>query len=109
MNNYIKVGETILQKYFDYYFKHSLDDAEYIPVVKVIIEGIEESMFSANIEKKEIREVKKQLKDFNRRLYTDLWLKHAREDEGENIDQRKEIKSARYYFDYIYKNEEHPL
>jgi len=109
MNDYIKIGETILKKYFDHNCKNSLDDAEYIPIVKVIIQGIEESMLSANEDKKEIRKVKNKLKDFNRKLYTDLWMKHAREDEDEDdIDEEKEINSARYYFDYIYKHEEHP-
>jgi hypothetical protein len=108
MNNYIKVGESILNKYFDHNCKNSLDDAEYIPIVKIIIHGIEESMLTENIDKKEIMKVKNKLKDFNRKLYTDLWLKNTRENEGDDIDEEEESNSAKYYFDYVYKHEEHP-
>ena len=109
MNSYFNIGEAILKKYFDHNCKNAIDDTEYIPIVKVIIQGIEESMLSSNEDKKEIREVKNKLKDFNRKLYTELWLKHARENEDEDdIDEEKELNSAIYCFDYIYKNEEYP-
>ena len=108
MEEYLKIGESILQEYFDYYRKHSIDDAEYIPVVKVIIQGICKSMTLSNSDKKEIGKVNNQLKDFNRKLYTDLWIKNTKENEGDDIDVDKETESAKYYFDYVYKNEEHP-
>ncbi len=108
MEEYLKIGESILQEYFDYNRKHSIDDAEYIPVVKVIIQGICRSMTLSNSIKKEIGKVNNQLKDFNRKLYTDLWIKNTKENEGDDINVDKETESAKYYFDYVYKNEEHP-
>ena len=65
-------------------------------------------MTLSNSDKKEIRKVNNQLKDFNRVLYTDLWIKNTKENEGVGIDIDKEIELAKYYFDYVYKNEEHP-
>ncbi len=108
MKEHLKIGESILQEYFDYICKYSTDDAEYIPVVKVIIQGICKSMTLSNSDKKEIRKVNNQLKDFNRKLYTDLWIKNTKENEGDDIDVDKETKSAKYYFDYVYKNVGHP-
>jgi len=37
--SYFEIGRTILRKYFDYSTKNSLDDMEYVPVVRLIIEG----------------------------------------------------------------------
>ncbi len=108
MEEYLKIGESILREYFDYYRKHSIDDAEYIPVVKVIIQGICKSMTLSNSDKKGIGKVNNQLKDFNRKLYTDLWIKNTKENEGDDINVAKETASAKYYFDYVYKNEKHP-
>ncbi len=108
MKEYLKIGKTILHEYFVYSGKHSMDDVEYIPVVKIIIQGICKSMTLSKSDKKEIRKVNNQLKDFNRKLYTDLWLKNTKENEGNDIDVDEETESAKYYFDYVYKNEEHP-
>jgi hypothetical protein len=109
MDLYITIGKSILQEYFDYYGKQGLDDAEYIPIIKVIVEGISKSMTSTGSGKKDARDLKKILLEFNRDLYTKEWLKHAVEDEGEDqVDLEEETKEARYYFDYIYKHGEHP-
>ena len=37
---YLKIGRSILRNYFDYSIKNHTDDIEYIPTVRVIIEGI---------------------------------------------------------------------
>ncbi len=108
MEEYLKIGESMFQEYFDYYRKHSIDDAEYIPVVKVMIRGICKSMTLSNSDKKEIGKVNNQLKNFNRKLYTDFWIKNTKENEGDDMDVDKETESAKYYFDYVYKNGEHP-
>jgi hypothetical protein len=109
--NYLKVGETILQKYFDYYRKNSLDDTEYIPVVRLIIEGIAEEMRSSGILEPNCKEVAEKLKSFNRSLYQNIWIKHAKEDEDPEegpLNLGKESELAKYTFDYIYKHRKHP-
>lgn len=108
MEEYVKIGKSILHEYFVYNCKQSMDDVEYIPVIKIIIKGICKSMSLSNCDKKDIREVENKLKDFNRNLYTDLWLKNTKENEGDDLDVDEETESAKYYFDYVYKNEEHP-
>jgi hypothetical protein len=105
----MNIGKTILSNLFRFYRKRKLDDAEYVPVAKVIIEGITEAMTEAGFAKKDVKRAEKDLRVFNRDLYVDLWLKHAKEDLGEkDVDIDAEIEDATYYFDYIYKHGEHP-
>ena len=108
-DNYENIGIAILKNFFNYYHEQRLDDAEYIPVVKIIINGIQESMLSSGIAEKDVESLKNRLMEFNRELYKELWLKYAKEDEdSENLDLDDESESAMYYFDYIYEHGEHP-
>ena len=109
--SYLKVGETILRKYFDYSTKYSVDDVEYIPVVRLIIEGIAEEMKSSGVLEPNCKEVAEKLRAFNRSLYQNIWIEHAKEDEDpdeEPFDREKEYKLAKYTFDYVYKHRKHP-
>ena len=109
MNTHLNIGKAILHDYFDFYCEQTLDDAEYIPVIKIIINGIRKSMVSDRFDMKDIQAVKKSLTEFNRDLYINRWLIHAKEDENENsLDLEEESEAAKYYFDYIYKHGEHP-
>ena len=86
-----------------------MDDEDYIPVVKVIINGMQESMLSSGIAEKDVESLKNRLIEFTRELYKERWLEHAREDEdSENLDLDGESESATFYFDYIYEHGEHP-
>lgn len=108
---YLKIGRSILRNYFDYYTKNSMDDAEYIPTVRVIIEGIAEEMRSSGMGNQDYDELTEKLKAFNCSLYQNIWIEHAREDEDpdeEPLDLEKEYQSAKYTFDYIYEHGEHP-
>jgi hypothetical protein len=109
---YLKIGRSILRNYFDYSIKNSMDDAEYIPTVRVIIEGIIEEMRSSRMGKKNCDEIAKKLKAYNREMYQNIWIKHAKEDEDpedeEPLDLEKESQLAKYTFDYIYKHRKHP-
>ncbi len=107
METYINIGKSILGDYFDFYCQQSLDDAEYIPTVRVIIEGILKAMIAANINKEDINTTEKDLIEHNRGLYINIWLEHAKEDE-DNLGIEDETESAKYYFDYIYEHGEHP-
>ena len=104
---YLKIGRSILPKYFDYCTKQSLNDAEYIPTVRVIIEGIAEEMRSSGMGKPNCDEIAEKLKTYNREMYQDIWIEHAKEDE-EPVDMEKECQLAKYTFDYVYKHGKHP-
>ena len=110
--SYLKIGRTILRKYFDYYTKNSMDDAEYIPAVRVIIEGITKEMKSSGMGEPNCNELTEKLKAFNRSMYQNIWIEHAKEDDEpedeEPLDLEEECQLAEYTFDYIYKHGEHP-
>ena len=73
-------------------------DENYIPVVKVIISGMQESMMSSGVTERNVESLKSRLIEFSRGLYKELWLEHAREDEdSENLDLDGESKSATFY------------
>jgi len=108
---YFKIGKTILRKYFDHFQKNTLDDTEYIPVVRLIIEGIAEEMRSSGMLEPNCKEVAEKLREFNREMYQNVWIEHGREDQDpgeEPLDLEKEYALAKYTFDYIYKHRKHP-
>ena len=78
---FLTIGKAILRNYFDYYTKNSMDDAEYIPTVKVIIEGITKEMKSSGMGEPNCNELSEKLKTFNRQMYQNIWIDHAKEDE----------------------------
>jgi hypothetical protein len=85
VERHIRVGKTVLGNLFRYYDKMELDDAEYIPVVRVIIEGIGKALTEAGAGKKDVKTVEETLKRFNRDLYLEGWLKNSPEDLGESV------------------------
>ena len=109
MEVYENIGISILKGFFEYYEEAKLDDVEYIPVVKVIINGIQESMGSSNLAENDIESLKERLIEWNREIYNGLWLEHAKEDEDPaRLDLEYEAEEAAYYFDYIYEHGKHP-
>jgi hypothetical protein len=106
---YVSTGKAILGDFYRHYNKVGLDDAEYIPVIRVIIEGIAKAMTEAEVGKKEVKAVEKTLQKFNLDLYLKGWLKNAREELGKSeFDVEEETETGSYYFYYIYKHGEHP-
>ena len=109
MDIYVSTGKAILGDFYRHYNKVGLDDAEYIPVIRVIIEGIAKAMTEAEVGKKEVKAVEKTLQKFNLDLYLKGWLKNAREELGKSeFDVEEETEAGSYYFYYIYKHGEHP-
>ena len=107
MDTHLNIGKSILHDFFDFYRKQGLDDVEYIPIVKIIINGASKPIPFSDLSDADIQHIKDTLKEINRDLYVGIWLKHAKEDEG-NINVEEETESARYYFDYIYEHGKHP-
>ncbi len=108
---YFDIGKSILRDYSAYNKKSPVDDTEYIPIVRVIIRGITKEMESSGIGESNRKEVAEKLRAFNRSLYEDIWIEHAKEDHDPDegpLDLKKEYESARYTFDYIYKHGKHP-
>ena len=103
------IGKFILENYFQFYCRQTLDDAEYVPTVRVIIEGLDKGMAQQKMNDKDRLLVRNDLRRFCRNSYIEIWVKHAVEAaQGEPVDQDDERESAEYYFDYIYEHGEHP-
>jgi hypothetical protein len=109
VDTYISIGKILLSDLYRHYNKVELDDAEYIPVVRVIIEGIAKALTEAGVGKKDVKAAEETLKKSNRDLYLEGWLKNAGEDLGESeVDLEEETEEGTYCFDYIYKHGKHP-
>ncbi len=99
MGKQIKIGKSIIKKFVDYYKAVELDDeTEFFPILKVIISGIVDSLEN----KSEKMEIEKQLKEFAKQLYIDLWLTYAKEDKPD-IDIEFEGKEAIKTFERLYR------
>ena len=93
MNTYAKIGRAISRDYFKYYQKHSLDDTEYIPMVKTIINSIARTMKADGFDDRTINNVEGELIQLNMNLYIRRWLKHAEEDEEfPDLESEREAK-----------------
>jgi hypothetical protein len=109
VDTHISIGKAVLSNLFRFYEERGLDDAEYIPIVRVIIEGIAQAMTLTGSHKKDVKAVEKTFRAFNRGLYVDGWANNAREESGEKeFDMEGEGEEGNYYFDYVYKHGEHP-
>ena len=104
---FLKIGKAILRDYFDYYVENSLDDGEYIPIVRVIIEGIAKEMESCGMGQQGRNELIEKLKNFNQQIYQNRWIKQVEEAE-DRLDKEKEYQEANKTFDYVYKHGKHP-
>jgi len=99
MEEQIKIGKSIIKKFVDYYEAVELDDeTEFLPILKVIISGIVDSLKNRS----EKMKIEKQLKEFAKQLYIDLWLAQAKEDEPD-IDIEFERKEAIKTFEKLYR------
>ena len=88
-----------LKKYSDFAHKNTLDDeTEYFPILKIIIEGVANSYDGSKSDKDYIE---KNLVDFAKQLYIDMWLEYAKEDQDEP-DIETETKDAIERFNDLY-------
>jgi len=99
-------GKTILDRIYEQNQIEIMDDAEYIPLMKIIIKGIQEYAIKLNIPKKQISKIESKLKDYSRKLYLKMWLKQCEEIDG--VVSAEAESECTETFDYIYEYEEHP-
>ena len=92
-----EAGKAIISAFFKRTEEDTIDDAELLPFVKDVINGISEQSTEAD-------KTQEQLIGFAKERYTDLCHKLRDEDDNDG-DQRMEDEK---YFEYVYKNEKHP-
>ena len=99
-------GKTILHRIYEQNKIETMDDAEYIPLMKIIIKGIQDYAIKLNLPKKQISKIESELKDYSRKLYLKMWLEQCEEIEG--VITAEAESEGTETFDYIYEYEEHP-
>lgn len=101
------IGREIIKQLHTHNEENSLDDSEYIPVIKRIVEAINSRMQRNGISKSENETLKVSLIKYAMGLYVDLCQKHSIEnDENLSLEQVKE--ESEEFFKYIYKHEDYP-
>jgi hypothetical protein len=98
------IGRSIIKKLHYHSGKVSLDDTEYIPVLKKVLDGIVEELSRSNFSKTNIGSIKKTLKHYAKDLYVKAWIKNKLEEE--TVDEAGEM--GKEYFEYVYKYGKHP-
>lgn len=97
------IGKSIIRQLYKHFEKNSLDDLEYLPMVKATISGIADELINAGYTKSQVNVVGKALKEYCKVLYVQLWLNQAEED-GKDIGKV----TAEKTFDHEWKYGRHP-
>ena len=100
-------GKQIIGTLNEYNEQEKLDDTEYIPVVKRVIEALTIYLKENNATDKQSEELTNTLIEYTKGLYIALCQKHAIEDE-EDITMEEVNQESDEYFNYVYEHETHP-
>jgi hypothetical protein len=98
------IGKSIIKKLHYHAAKVALDDPEYIPVIKKILDGIVDELSNRNFSKTEAGSLKKSLKQYARDLYIKAYIKNKLE--NETVEEAGEM--GKEYFEYVYRYGRHP-
>jgi hypothetical protein len=101
------IGKAIINRLHKQNEDYSMDDAEYIPLVKRIIEAVGIYICQNDELKSSADNLTGALIDYAKELYVELCQFHA-EEGGEDISSEQVKEESEEYFDYIYEHEEHP-
>lgn len=101
--------KSILKRIYEHYRRESLDDMEYIPIVKGVLNGLSDRLLKAGYSKSKVAHVLQRLKDYCKALYVSGWLKNWKEDRDEgDEDMDKARTEGENYFEHLYKYDRHP-
>ena len=96
----ISAGKAAILQLHRRYQQESLDDADYIPTLKSVIQGISQVADNAVGQ----QQIKQELLKYAREQYVQWSLEN--DDDQENPQQVME--ESLYWFDYIYEHEQYP-
>jgi hypothetical protein len=102
-----EIGKEIIKRLHKHNEENSLDDAEYIPLIKRIIEAIGIYISQNDKLKSGTDNLTEALIVYAKDLYVELCQIYAGED-GKDISSEQVKEESEEYFDYIYEHEEHP-
>ena len=96
----ISAGKAAILQLYRRYQKESLDDADYIPALKSVIQGISQVADDAVGQ----QQVSQKLLKYAREQYVQWSLENCDNEE----DPQQVIEEGLYWFDYIYEHEQYP-
>lgn len=97
----IKIGRQVVESAHQHFRDYYLDNAEYIPMLKGLIKGLEK-LADQTSSLPTGAQIGQELRDYGHRLFVDLWLQHAAEDddaEDIKIEKKKASKTFNEIFD----------
>ncbi len=106
MEEAIKMAHDILDEHHKYYTQNTLDDTEMIKELKFILKGIRNYLNKRRESKKNLEQIIDNLKEYSKNKYMKTYINNFEEDSDLSEEKKKE--EASYYFEYLFKHEEHP-
>ena len=106
MEETIKMAQYILDEHYKYYARETIDDTEMIKELKFILKGIRNYLNKQSESKKNIGQIIDDLKKYSKTKYMKIYVANFEEDSDLSEEEKKE--EASYYFEYLFKHEEHP-
>jgi hypothetical protein len=103
---FLEIGEAILRDFFNYSRKIGMDDAECIPVMRVLIESITKKMKSHSIEEARCGDLTQELKTLSLLMFFEIRATQMRGKDPSALWE--EVQAVQNTFDYIYKNGKRP-
>ncbi|MGD9161019.1 MAG: hypothetical protein PVG39_21555 [Desulfobacteraceae bacterium] len=101
------IGKEIIKQLHDYYEEITMDDTEYIPLIKKVIEAINNHISLYDISKSENEALKETLLTCAKDLYVEVCQINAKEN-GEDLSAKQVKEESLEVFDYIYEHGEYP-
>ena len=106
MEQTIEIAHHILDEHYKYYTSNGLDDTEMIKELKFILNGIKKYLTKRKESKKNIEKIILDLKKYTKDKYMKTYISNFEEDCDLSDEEKKD--EASYYFEYLFKHEEHP-
>jgi len=106
MEEIIEIVRHILDEHFKYYTRNTLDDTEMIKELKFILKGIKNYLKKQKRSPEDIERIINDLKKYVKDKYMKTYISNFEEDSELSDEEKRD--EASYYFEYVFKHEEHP-
>lgn len=95
---------AIITRLHERYENKTMDDADYIPLIKSVISGAIDFAEKSELSKEQQKRIKEETLNYARGIYIEGWLKSG--DEAQ--DREQATQEGLDWYNYIYKNEKYP-
>ncbi len=106
MDEIVKLVHYILDEHHAYSERDSLDDTEMIKALKFVLRGVRNYLETSNETEEIIDGIIDDMKEFSKGKYVKVYVSNFEEDS--ELTNEEKVEEATYYFEYLYKHENHP-